>query len=118
MKKILICLSVLFSIELIQAQTNPDFIEKGTVLTIGNVNASSFQHIYFPRKNIIIKRGGIPNFYHLEGKKVVVDYVLSKKESTIVVLKRADGRNFFGYYPSVKADLKKAIEKGELKISR
>jgi len=42
------------------AQENLDVVEKGTVLTLGSVNAAGYQHIDFPRKNIIIKRGQLP----------------------------------------------------------
>ena len=116
MRKTTIVIAFLFSIGMLQAQENPDIIEKGTVLTLGKVAASSYQHIDFPRKNIIIKRGAIANFNNLEGRKVVVEEVSSLNGKTTVILKRKDGRNFFRFWPTVSSDIEMALLKGELKI--
>ena len=116
MRKTTIVIAFLFSIGMLQAQENPDVIEKGTVLTLGKVAASSYQHIDFPRKNIIIKRGAIANFNNLEGRKVVVEEVSSLNGKTTVILKRKDGRNFFRFWPTVSSDIEMALLKGELKI--
>ena len=116
MRKTTIVIAFLLSIGMLQAQENPDVIEKGTVLTLGKVAASSYQHIDFPRKNIIIKRGAIANFNNLEGRKVVVEEVSSLNGKTTVILKRKDGRNFFRFWPTVSSDIEMALLKGELKI--
>ena len=116
MRKTTIVIAFLLSIGMLQAQENPDVIEKGTVLTLGKVAASSYQHIDFPRKNIIIKRGAIANFNNLEGRKVVVEEVSSLNGKTTVILKRKDGRNFFRFWPTVSSDIEMALMKGELKI--
>ena len=116
MRKTTIVIAFLLSIGMLQAQENPDIIEKGTVLTLGKVAASSYQHIDFPRKNIIIKRGAIANFNNLEGRKVVVEEVSSLNGKTTVILKRKDGRNFFRFWPTVSSDIEMALLKGELKI--
>ena len=116
MRKTTIVIAFLLSIGMLQAQENPDVIEKGTVLTLGKVATSSYQHIDFPRKNIIIKRGAIANFNNLEGRKVVVEEVSSLNGKTTVILKRKDGRNFFRFWPTVSSDIEMALLKGELKI--
>ena len=116
MGKSAIMIAFLFTVGMLQAQTNSSVIEKGTVLTMGKVTASSYQHIDFPRKNIIIKRGGIADFYNLEGRKVLVEDVVTENGKTIVTLKRKDGRNFFRFWPTVSSDIEMALAKGELKM--
>ena len=114
MRKSAIMVAFLFSIGLLHAQESTEMIQKGAILTLGPPSASGYQHIDFPRKNFIIKRGAIANFNNLEGKKVVVENVRSKNGITEVVLKRKDGRNFFRFWSSVEADFEKALAKGEL----
>lgn len=116
MRKSAIMMAFLCSIGMLQAQENTSIIEKGAVLTLGNVTASSYQHIDFPRKNIIIKRGAIADFNNLEGRKVIVEEVVSANGQTKVTLKRKDGRNFFRFWPTVTSDIEMALAKGELKI--
>lgn len=116
MRKTAIMVAFLFSIGMLQAQENPGVIEKGTILTLGKVTASSYQHIDFPRKNTIIKRGAIADFNNLEGRKVLVENVLTSNGKTTVTLKRKDGRNFFRFWPTVSSDIEMALLKGELKI--
>lgn len=108
----------LFSIGMLQAQENLDSIEKGTVLTLGTATPSGYTYIDFPNNNIIIKRGAIAHFNQLEGRKVVVEEVLSKNGKTEVTLRPKDGRNFFRFWPTITAHLEKAMEKGELKLSK
>ncbi|TLP75633.1 hypothetical protein ES765_14940 [Maribacter sp. ACAM166] len=91
-------------------------VENGTILTLGTANAAGYQHIDFPRKNIIIKRGAIANFNNLEGQKVVVTKVSSQNGNTAVTLKRKDGRNFFRFWPTITADFEKALVNKELKV--
>jgi len=118
MKRTLIVIVTMVMTTTLWAQENRNIVEKGTVLTLGPVSASGFQHIDFPRKNFIIKRGGIANFNNLEGRSLVVEEVISKNSGTQVVLKRSDGLDFFGVYRTVKADLEKALAKGELRPAR
>ncbi|MGB7392769.1 MAG: hypothetical protein WA913_00100 [Pricia sp.] len=106
----------LFSIGMLFGQENTDMIQKGTVLTLGEVSASGYEHVDFPRKNFIIKRGAIANFNALHGEKVVVEDVLSKNGATEVVLERQNGRKFFRFWPTVTADLDQALKEGELKL--
>ncbi len=98
------------------AQKNIDIVEKGTILKLGQVSASSYQYIDFPRKNIIIKRGAIADFNNLEDRKVVVEEVSTLNGKTTVILKRKDGCNFFRFWPTVTSDIEMALAKGELKM--
>ena len=72
--------------------------------------------IDFPRANTIIKNGGIANYKKMEGVKVVVTAVKEKKDGTLQVkIKRTDGGRFFGIHTVVSADLRDALESGELR---
>lgn len=51
----------------------------------------------------------------LAGKKVIVDAISYKKDgSTLITLRRQDGKKFFRAYPTVKASLENALDSGEL----
>jgi hypothetical protein len=90
-------------------------IEDGTVLIIAKPATADYQHIDFPRKNFIIKRGGIANFKSLYGKKVeVVSHSYTPDGETIVTLKRVDGIKFFRNFSTVDAHLEDALSAGEL----
>ncbi|MGB5377725.1 hypothetical protein [Muriicola sp.] len=90
-------------------------IEAGTVLTIAKPSTANYKHIDFPRKNFIIKRGGIANFKTLYGKKVeVVSHSYSADGQTIVTLRPADGTKFFRNFSTVDAHLEDALSAGEL----
>lgn len=117
MRKVIFLMTLLGSFAWVQGQVNGTIIENGTVLTLGEPSAgTTYQHIHFPKRNFIIKRGGIADFKQLRGKKVEVEDVVSFENGTTkVVLKRKDGLRFFRFYPNVKADLEKALAVGELK---
>ncbi len=91
-------------------------IQEGTILTIAQPASAEYQHIHFPRKNFIIKRGGIANLKSVYGKKVeVVSYTYTNEGDTQVTLKRLDGKKFFRNFSTVDAHLEDAIKAGELK---
>ncbi len=91
-------------------------IKEGTILTIAQPVSAEYQHIHFPRKNFIIKRGGIANMKSVFGKKVeVVAYSYTDKGDTQVTLKRTDGKKFFRNFRTVDAHLEDALSSGELK---
>ena len=106
----------LLSVFILQGQATDYNIIEGDTLVLGEPTGLSYKTIDFPRKNIIIKRGAIPNFNALIGKRVLVAQLKTDEEGRMnVTLKRIDGLNFFRFYPKVKADLSKAIDSGELK---
>ncbi len=117
MKKILFFTLLAFLTLEVQSNTNPtqNTIEVGDVLTIGNPSAQKYQHIKFPKTNFIIKKGGIPNYKALAGSNVTVTYVEKKEDgTTVITLKKEDGKKFFNTITVVKADFEKALEEKEI----
>ena len=93
MKKTFLVLSLFVSLATLNAQENELVIKEGSVLVLGEPSVNGYEHIDFPRKNIILKRGAVANFNNLAG----------------------DGRPFFRFYPKVSSDIETALAKGELK---
>lgn len=115
MKKVLFFTAFVMIAFLTQAQQLQVPVNQGDSFTIKNPASSEFQHIHFPRKNFIIKRGGIADMKSVYGTEVVVTSVnLTNKGNTEVTLKRQDGRKFFRNFPEVTADLEQALQAGEL----
>jgi hypothetical protein len=113
--------ALLFAIGSISLNANdanciaPQEVQVGDIFRIGDPDAPRYEHINFPRPNFIIKRGGVANYKGLPGNKVVVTAVEEKMDGTLVVrIKKVDGGRFFGSHWEVSADLKGALETGEL----
>jgi ABC-type enterochelin transport system substrate-binding protein len=120
MKKIIIAVLFMVGAYGINAQSNRaealNGVKEGSVLQIGTLDTPRYKHIDFPRPNFIIKKGGIANYKKLEGVKVVVTAVNKKNDGTLQVqIQRTDGKRFFGNQSVVNADLKDALESGELR---
>jgi len=115
-----IVLAILFVVATanVNAQkVNPQDVKVGDIMEIGKPDAPKFKHIDFPRANFIIKKGGIANYSTVVGNKVVITEMKEKKDGTVVVkIKKTDGKRFFNSHPVVKADLKDALESGELSV--
>lgn len=114
-------IALLFSVSILNAQEtvnqNMTDVKVGDVFEIGKPETNTYKHINFPRANFIIKRGGIANYKRAEGEKVVVTSIKEKKDGTTQVkIKRTDGNRFFGSHTVVSADLKEALESGELEV--
>ncbi|WP_437396116.1 hypothetical protein [Flagellimonas lutimaris] len=115
---------IVLAILLVVATTNinaqsvdPQDVKVGDVLEIGRPDTPQFKHIDFPRANFIIKKGGIANYKRVVGRKVVVTDLKQRKDGTVVVkIKKTDGKRFFNSHPVVKADLKNALDSGELSV--
>jgi len=116
MRNIIFCILFVLSVTFIQGQHKQQLnIQKGVVLTIEEPSASDYMHVHFPRKNFIIKRGGIADMKTVLGKKVeIIDYSYTADGRTEVTLKRVDGKKFFRKFPTIKADLEDALSTGEL----
>jgi len=116
MRNFTFCILFVLSVFFLKAQQNEHGnIQKGDIFTIEVPSASDYQHLHFPRKNFIIKRGGIADMKTVLGKKVkVMDYTYTSSGSTEVTLKRLDGKKFFGKFPTIKAGLEDALSSGEL----
>ncbi len=120
MKHLFFAMLITFASVSVSAQNNrngsPQEVEVGDMLEIGRPLAPVYKHIDFPRPNFIIKRGGIANYKRVEGNKVVVTSVKEKKDGSLQIkIKRADGKRFFGSHTIVSADLKDALQTGELR---
>lgn len=90
-------------------------IEIGTVVEINEPQVYGYKYIQFPRPNFIIKRGGIVNYNSVKGNRVEITGIEIKKDgSREVQLKRINGGKFFRNFTTVKADLDKALESGEI----
>lgn len=109
------CLIFLVAGISLHAQEIRTSIDVGDVLVLQKPKGGEFVHVQFPRKNMIIKQGGIANMKPLYGQKVLVTRVDQiPYGNTEVVLRPVNGRRFFGYLSSVKAHLDLALAAGEL----
>ncbi|WP_419212850.1 hypothetical protein ACNR9Q_01670 [Maribacter sp. X9] len=95
------------------AQDNYGNLKAGDILSITKSSNMPFDHLYFPRPNLIIKRGAIANYKALDGMKVRIEEI---SEDTTVKLTPLNGKKFFNRFPYVKANLEKALENNELKL--
>ncbi len=90
-------------------------VQVGDLFTIEAPSAREYQFIHFPKKNIIMKRGGIADMDLVKNVEVeVVSVTYTQDSKTLVTLKRTDGGRFFKSLFSVKAELEGALESGEL----
>lgn len=101
----------------VSAQAQQATVQDGSTLVLGKADAHGYDHIDFPRKNFIIKRGAIADFNRLQGMEVVVVGQTNRNGETWVTLERADGGKFFRFMPRVEARLDQAMESGELSRS-
>ncbi|UJH66166.1 hypothetical protein [Allomuricauda sp. SCSIO 65647] len=100
-----------------KAQDYQDLVKIGDELIISSPVSSDYKYIDVPRKNFIIKRGGIANMKSLENRKTIVKAIDNRGSYVKVTLSPADGGKFFNVYRELNADLNGAIENGELIIS-
>ncbi len=89
-------------------------VQVGDILTIEEPSGNEYRFVYFPKKNIIMKRGGIPNMKMVKNLEVEVVSVTYTNNKTLVMLKRTDGGRFFKSIFSVKAEYEGALSAGEL----
>nr|WP_298793401.1 hypothetical protein [uncultured Allomuricauda sp.] len=116
MKSIYFFLALLLSLSNLHSQEKQmDDVRIGDELTLGEPSNASYTHILVPRKNFIIKRGGIPNLKALKHTKVTITNITYGKK-TQVTFKKSDGTKFFRFYKTMKADFNQAVAAGELKI--
>src|SRR5690606_33952709 len=92
-------------------QNNP---QVGDLLVI-NPTGSKYNHISFPKLNIIAKRGKVANYKSVHGNRVVVKEVITEPNgNTYVVLEKKDNTKFFGFVKEVKANYGKSLNAGEI----
>jgi len=117
MKSTLILVSFLLSVGLAQANNDPimEDIKVGSELVIGAPSSNSYMHIKLPRKNFVIKKGGIPDYKSITKKTVVISEMNELPDGTVeVYLKRKNGKLFFNSHRRIKAKLKQALTAEEL----
>lgn len=120
MKKIILFLSLMFSgygfaFNGQQSQDNSPKI--GDVLIINAPTGQTYDHIKFPKLNIVVKRGGLANYKSVYGEAVIIKNILTKKDGKVYIqLESQNGKKFFGFLKTVNADYNKALETGELSI--
>lgn len=89
----------------------------GDVLVINATSNTNYNHIDFPKLNVIVKKGGLATYKPVHGNHVVIKEVETNKDGNVnVVLEKKDGSKFFGFVKQVKADYNKSISSGELSI--
>lgn len=87
----------------------------GKVYVINAKSGNAYTHIYFPKPNFIIKKGGFANYDALVGKKIKVTKIAKENKSgTIVTFELENGEKFFGTHKVVDGNIEKAIENGEI----
>ena len=87
----------------------------GKTYIINAKSGSSYNHLYFPKPNFIMKKGGFPNYEALVGKKIKVTKITKEKKSgTIVTFELENGGKFFGTHKVVNGNIEKALENGEI----
>lgn len=97
------------------SQTDPNLSKVGDAYRIGEVVDNDYNYVLFPRRNSIRKRGGIPDYKSMAGKKVVITKLKEQKGGTIMAtIKLASGKRFFNSHKYVQIILDKAIESGEI----
>ncbi|SHG51219.1 hypothetical protein [Flagellimonas flava] len=94
-----------------------DLVQIGDNITIGEPTGSSYQHIDVPRKNFIIKRGGIANISSLNNLTVTVTDI-NYGENPKITFKRSNNQKFFRVYKTMTASLNGAIASGELRLPK
>lgn len=115
MKKLIFSVFAVFSFVFASAQTVSTDVKIGDTFVISSPESSDFEHINFPQNNFIIKRGGIANIRNVVGSTVeITDLKENKQGETEVRLQRTDGKKFYRKFPTVTANLKEALENGEL----
>ena len=113
--RILVFISILaFLLPLGTANAQQTQVTEGMVLELVKPDGD-FQHLQVPRKNFIIKQGGIANMHALNGNHVVVEEVQQLGDQHTVVVRRLDGRKFFRVYPTLTAHWPEALQSGELR---
>ncbi len=116
MKKLFFLALALFFLNGLTAQENfKDSINVGDKLIISKPSSNDYRFIDVPRKNFIIKRGGIANMASLENNIVRVTKITNSKNPTITI-EKVNGRKFFRVYRTLKVNLNGAINNGELKF--
>jgi hypothetical protein len=100
------------------APARPSSVSEGEAFVLILLENGHFDRVEFPRKNFIIKRGGIADMKTVDGNAEVVRSVENENGQVYWVLARKDGRKFFRHLPVVRAKWPEALDDGELRQRR
>lgn len=100
------------------AQAQASSVSEGEEFVLVLPDNGQFDRVEFPRKNFIIKRGGIADMKTVDGNTVVVRSVENEDGQVYLLLARKDGRKFFRHLPEVRAKWPEALDEGELRQGR
>lgn len=90
-------------------------VKVGDIFVLGKTDGAHYENIITPRKNIIIKRGGIADLKQVAGLQVEVSALtFDSSGNAVVSLRRTDGGTFFRAFREIKARFEPAVESGEL----
>ena len=105
-------LLAIFSLNVSAQQTSGVNYEVGDELILEASDNQTYQFVKIPKKNFIMKRGGIADIKALYNTRLKISSITESGDW--VYLSKADGSKFFNRYKVIKAHLPKAIEAGEL----
>ncbi|MGZ0017082.1 hypothetical protein [Yeosuana sp. AK3] len=119
MKKV--CYLLFFMVSLTYANHNLSLNNNdpqvGDVLILNKTNATGYKYIFFPKLNVIAKKGGLANYHIVEGNHAVIKKVETNENGdTFVHLERMNSKKFFSCLKRVKANYKKSLEHGEMSL--
>lgn len=87
----------------------------GKIYVINAKSGSSYNHLYFPKPNFIMKKGGFADYDALVGKKIKVTKIAKEKKSgTVFTFELENGDKFFGTHKVINGNIEKALENGEI----
>lgn len=116
MKSIILLLTFsLFAYSMNAQENHASSTKVGDQFVIGEPIGVSYENINVPRKNFIIKRGGIPNMSTLKNSVVTITKI-SENNNSAITFKSSDGKKFFKAYRTLTADLNSAINSGEMRL--
>ena len=102
----------------LHAQIKVPVVNIGDELKIATVPSNDYEYIEVPRKNIILKRGGILNFSKFSNSTVIIKDLVYEKETAYAIIERADKRRFFKAFRTLTVDIEAALEAGELTLPK
>ncbi|ETN94739.1 hypothetical protein SAMN04487906_1519 [Zhouia amylolytica] len=117
MRKIIILLFLGFAVGVYANENEKEWqdVKVGDTFIISEASAHEYQHLQFPKRNIILKKGGTPDYKSVEGNRVQVTEITTEADGDVIVtLERTDGTKFYNRYKTVKANISDAVSSGEL----
>ena len=105
----------------VQAQENlkaPIALEVGDIIQIAQPSfGDTYRYVKFPKKNIIIKRGGVATYKMMPGEQVVITKIkTNKRGNTKVTVERSNGKRFFNIKKEIDIYAEKALAAEEINL--